>query len=649
MTTKELLKNKLTDYLEQQHGIKQPYKHFTCLNPEHKDSKPSMIVDKKNPIYCKCFGCNASYDIFQLIGMDFNISEYPGQFKKACELYGIEYTGKELTPGTEPHKETSKAEAPPVKDYSKYIKACCDQISKATPYLLGRGISLDTATRFNVGYDACFTEHLDRDKAEQVKKYYQCTPTTETNEAVILPNDNHSINARFINNSKMRYAKVSNGIFNLKALDSNNIVFIVEGGFDALSYAEIGYNAVALNSTTNIDLLIKHLTERKEPLYNPLIIALDNDERGKKASRELQEKLNNIGIENYINGYLYGNYKDANEYLTADQTGFKQTITNYIETINSGLLTEYQNTKSTIAYINAFKELMDSNETPYIKTGFNLLDKELDGGLYEGLYILGAVSSIGKTTYCLQIADQIARQGQDVIIFSLEMSRNELIAKSISRNTALYCLEHNKIIGQYASTTRTITTRAKRLNCNQTQQSYINVAIADYETIARHIYIYEANGNIDVNDIRQTIREHINITKNKPVVFIDYLQIIQPLKDIKHTMTDKQQTDFNVSELKRISRDLKLPIIAISSFNRTSYNAPVDLQSFKESGGIEYAGDVLIGLQFKNQTESTDINEEKKKIKRTVEAVILKNRNGQTGSKLQYTYYTPFNLFTETE
>ena len=69
-------------------------------------------------------------------------------------------------------------------------------------------------------------------------------------------------------------------------------------------------------------------------------------------------------------------------------------------------------------------------------SGFSELDKKLDGGFMgEQLIFLGAISSLGKTSYALQIATQIAEQGKDVLIFSLEMSKNELNAKTISRYT----------------------------------------------------------------------------------------------------------------------------------------------------------------------------------------------------------------------
>ena len=106
-------------------------------------------------------------------------------------------------------------------------------------------------------------------------------------------------------------------------------------------------------------------------------------------------------------------------------------------------------------------------------------------------------------------------------------------------------------------------------------------------------------------------------------------------------------------ELKRISRDYKLPIIGISSFNRDNYTQKVSMQAFKESGAIEYSSDVLIGLQLKGQGDK-DFNIEEAKAKsnnpdsfRDIELVILKNRNGRTGGKVYFRYYAWFNYFKE--
>jgi len=221
----------------------------------------------------------------------------------------------------------------------------------------------------------------------------------------------------------------------------------------------------------------------------------------------------------------------------------------------------------------------------------------LEGGLYEGLYIIGAISSLGKTTFVLQIADQIAQQGQDILIFSLEMARSELMAKSMSRIT--FDLSKDP---RNAKTTRGITTGKRYQNYNPVERELIKASIKAYGEYANHIFINEGMGDIGALEIKETVKKHINITGKSPVVIIDYLQLIAPY-EIR--ATDKQNTDKAVMELKRLSRDYKIPVIGISSFNRQNYNQPVSMEAFKESGAIEYSSDVLLGLQLKGQGQKS--------------------------------------------
>jgi replicative DNA helicase len=115
-------------------------------------------------------------------------------------------------------------------------------------------------------------------------------------------------------------------------------------------------------------------------------------------------------------------------------------------------------------------------------------------------------------------------------------------------------------------------------------------------------------------------------------------------------MTDKQNTDKAVLELKRISRDYKIPVIGVCSFNRANYKAAVTFEAFKESGAIEYSSDVVIGLQLSGQgSKKFDVNAAKDKNPRDIELYILKNRNGPTGKRIAYEYYQLFNYFSEKE
>lgn len=279
---------------------------------------------------------------------------------------------------------------------------------------------------------------------------------------------------------------------------------------------------------------------------------------------------------------------------------------------------------------------------PYA-TGFKELDSVLDGGLHEGLYILGAISSLGKTTLALQIADQIAESGRSVLFCSLEMSKYEVVSKSISRLSLEIAEEE-----VYASTTRDIMMwRVK----NEKRKKNIFNSIKRYsETIGESIRIFEGTGDVGVDEIKQSLEVLKEHNKEMPVVFIDYLQI---LKQYDMRATDKQNIDKAVSELKRISRDYKIPVFIISSFNRSNYSSQVNMSSFKESGAIEYSSDVLLGLQFAN-LEGNNTNERlqeiddlKKRIPREVELKVLKNRNGRTGDSILYDYDPRYNLFKE--
>jgi replicative DNA helicase len=196
-----------------------------------------------------------------------------------------------------------------------------------------------------------------------------------------------------------------------------------------------------------------------------------------------------------------------------------------------------------------------------------------------------------------------------------------------------------------AKTTRGITTGKRYDGYSNTERELITSAIKAYAGYADHIYISEGIGDIGVAQVRGMVVKHITLTGNTPVVIIDYLQILAPYNE---RATDKQNTDKAVMELKRISRDYKIPVIAISSLNRQNYNNSISMEAFKESGSVEFSSDVLIGLQLARVGKNDfDVNIEKQKNPREIELVILKNRNGATGGIIPFKYYPMFNYFKE--
>ena len=436
-------------------------------------------------------------------------------------------------------------------------------------------------------------------------------------------------------------------IFNLAALSGDKPVFIVEGELDALSIIEAGGDAVALGSTANYHKLVKYLQERD--ISAPLIaVALDNDDDGRKTTDNIIRELGEYQKTAVITlPEAYGSYKDANEMLVNDRQGLIDTVTlvnNILNQEKEKIEEEYRKNNAASHISDFLDGIKASVDTPFIPTGFDELDHTLDGGLYEGLYIVGAISSLGKTTFIMQIADQIAQGGNDVLIFSLEMARSEIMAKSISRLTMLDCQE-NGADYKLAKTSRGITTGKRYAGYSKEEKDLIQRCVRQYAEYGSRIYITEGIGNIGVEQVKDAVKTHISITGNKPVVIIDYLQILAPY-DMK--ASDKQNTDKAVLELKRLSRDYKIPVIGISSLNRQNYNTRISMEAFKESGAIEYSSDVLIGLQLKGVgSKDFEVNAAKKKHPREVEVVILKNRNGTTGDMIEYEYYAMFNYFKE--
>lgn len=596
----------------------------------------------------KCFSCNEGGDIFDLIGKYEGIADYSEQLKRAGEIFGITIDNYRATapedlrayqkqPKTEQYTHSNIHTSTATMDYTKFFLQANKDIGKTSYH---RGLSLETLNRFNIGY----VENWRHPKA----------PTNvPASPRLIIPTSKESYLARdtreHIPKGQEPYIKSKVGqihIFNSNALyTAKKPIFIVEGELDALSIIEVGGEAVALGTTTKVKSLLEILKKGKPE--QPLIIALDNDEAGEKAYMGLSEGLKGLGIPFYRRNPA-GKYKDANEALQGNREALRQAVENaeHIQDEAEQAKREAYLRTSTDHYLQSFIDgIADSVNTPYIPTGFKKLDTVLDGGLYEGLYIVGAISSLGKTTLITQIADQIAQAGQDVLIFSLEMARAEIMAKSISRHTLQQVLSSGGDI-RNAKTTRGITTGKRYENYNKTERDLINGAIVAYSQYAGHIYISEGIGDIGAKQIRDTVGQHILFTGNTPVVIIDYLQILAPYNE---RATDKQNTDKAVMELKRISRDYKTPVIGISSFNRANYSAAVTMEAFKESGAIEYSSDVLIGLQLKGAGGSNDFdaNEAKKKNPREIELVILKNRNGSTGDKLGYRYYPLFNYFEE--
>lgn len=275
------------------------------------------------------------------------------------------------------------------------------------------------------------------------------------------------------------------------------------------------------------------------------------------------------------------------------------------------------------------------------KTGYSNLDAAYIR-LYPGLYAFGAVTSLGKTTFCHQLAEQLAQQGEYVLFFSLEQTQLELATKGLARATKL----------ENQSPAAAISIRGGFLN------DAVLRAMDKYESFGERINIIECSFDTTIETIESTVMMFMNTHDVKPVVFIDYLQAIFP-SDTR--LSTKESVDANVRKLKKLSADHGLVIFIISSFNRQNYLTVADFESFKESGGIEYTADVVMALQLLAMNAQVFDSQNKLMVKRKfvqaaknenprkMELLILKNRYGKSYSRFFFEYYPMYDLFVPYE
>ena len=200
------------------------------------------------------------------------------------------------------------------------------------------------------------------------------------------------------------------------------------------------------------------------------------------------------------------------------------------------------------------------------KTGFHNIDHHQF--FSPGLYVVGATPAAGKTTFCWQLLEQLAVNGESCIFCSYEMSALELFTKTAARRLFL----SDKQTSLTASDIR-----------RGTWSRSLDSIIPEIANLNLNLQVIQLQDE-SVDDLLNLLRPLCNGKEKAPIVCIDYLQIIPHQKD-----NIKLGIDDTVRKLKKFQRDTNTTFIVISSFNRSNYNQTVSFESFKESGGIEYS------------------------------------------------------------
>ncbi|WP_026023500.1 toprim domain-containing protein [Lysinibacillus boronitolerans] len=351
-----------------------------------------------------------------------------------------------------------------------------------TSYFKERGLSDHIIQQYKLGYateglNFAIEHHADiNEQPSDHMKPYKCIlpiwnaegkcsyfiSRIENTEEAEGKSKTHNLKGRTLELLNERY---------LMDYTSREVIFIVEGYFDALSIEDIGFPAIALNGVNNTKRLKQLIEMHQSHLESTCFIVVpDNDTAGEK----LLENMYKLNIE-FAMLELPNDYKDANEFLVADKEAFTQFI-------NEGA-DKLLNTKRgdfLINYLDAFYSMIENNEFQPISTGMPKFDMALGGGLFPGLYILGGATSLGKTAFLHQIAEQVATAGTPVYYFSFEMSRIELLSRSISRLSFL------------SNPTAGLTDAEVRTGKNFTTVASL---LKEYEPVAKRFDIYEGRLN----------------------------------------------------------------------------------------------------------------------------------------------------------
>ena len=240
-----------------------------------------------------------------------------------------------------------------------------------------------------------------------------------------------------------------------------------------------------------------------------------------------------------------------------------------------------------------------------IPTGFTDLDYRTAGLQPSDLILIAARPSMGKTAFVLNIAQHIAfRQNKTVAIFSLEMSKEQLVNR-------MFSLESN--------------VDAQKLRTGSLNDMEWERLIESAGVIGKSHLIIDDTPGISISELRSKCRKY-KLEHNLAIIMIDYLQLMSG----SGKSDSRQQEISDISRsLKSVARELGVPVIALSQLSRAVEQRPDHrpmLSDLRESGAIEQDADVVMFIYrddyYNHDTDKKGISE----------IIIAKQRNGPIGT-----------------
>ena len=327
---------------------------------------------------------------------------------------------------------------------------------------------------------------------------------------------------------------------------------VSSAGFDA--WLELMFEKTANNKLRNLASMIPDIVNEKEPIENKV------------------DKINSILVENKI----------------TKNFGAPLVISDVMKSVRQEISDAKQMSKNLIS------------------TGFSDIDKKLHGFKKGDLIIVAGRPGMGKTTWALNVAANNIKKDKTVLIFSLEMTNEQLIKKVISSESDL--------------------TMDKLMTGSLNKEDWDQFNKIEYEMSQKNLYVYDKSPITIETLVNKT--KTVQAVKDIDLIVVDYLQLLMTSNKAPANADSRAASMRYISNLlKGLAKDASCPVIALSQLNRgvesRTDKRPI-LSDLRDSGSIEQDADMVFMLYREEYYDSIDTG--------SAEIICRKNRMGESGT-----------------
>lgn len=461
---------------------------------------------------------------------------------------------------------------------------------EATDYLKRRGITVETAEKFELGYES-FPIGFHSPRGKMGGYFTNCLvfPVRDQSGTLI------DLIGRSIFDEKPKYkVLVGKGdvFFNEGVITNADDILLCKNVFDVLSLEQADLPAVCISDFSSFKET--HAGKLKD---KRIFVCYPNDEAGRRESNRIAGYLSEVAKEIYT-VFLPEGFRDINQFFiqVKNPTETFQRLLNEIveESVKVPVSPDVRNL---IVFLEEFQK-RHHGDVSGISTGFPELDEKLVGGLRTGFYLITGESSIGKTMFLRQMADFMACSDVPVVYVSWDMNGFELWARSMAR-----------VLG----------VSPQQVIAGQVDVEKVNQANIEYAATAKNVWTLEGDMDATLDVVEDYIERIIQSIGRVPIIFIDHFLRI-PLRD---------------KEGRFISLNYSLVSYIIHQWSRqwdTSIvvAAPDQVHQHPTIASVEAAVDVMLSIEKVPNREEIES-------KQPTTLTVKKNRNGTLG-KLHFLF-----------